>query len=1514
MLAKLAATTIDESHFDDRTHGLEDMGNQILQWKCLSGLRNQKNGHGVMAWFKPSLNKVSNRWKMAAGKALHQKEEDAAAASLGLRMVMRLHVKTQDAVEKAIKTSQINKAARDDAAEELKVVKQRRSSLGVRAKAQRQGDLDHYSANSLHKRRQLRDHPEIVRLLGVWWMGATHSFDKDDSNQLEKHEYKKFHKRLVRAFAADDDDTNDLSAEGAEKAFEEDWENDSKGRGYVNQKAFFDSVYELADTWTEGTDPEEYIDFLQAMFDLLWPQGLPVKPKPAVKLGFGGQDSRFGAAKADHRGWDDEFGHARGMAELKAVKQIGFGSAGRGHGERGPNLNGDSLEFAEIQSDFGKVKGVEKKGLGFGSSTNRPRNHHETANDNLQYATDEGGWGSTGGGNEKQAFGGTGGRFNAKTETGWDGEGLSNPGGYGVNQNKTGFGGGAERFEANDTGHQHVGGAHGDFVDNGKGLEFGELRAVDTKVSADKAMARAQRARRKAEATRLAEELAFLTGGSGGGGKKSKSTVTLSALPGHLEKRAEERRKRREDMAAFGIDAGAPPSDESTPLLDLLLDRAEDMNKLLARLDKKGTGEISLDELTKALGEMYDTGGEDSGGAEGDRDNEDRRRNDLTDDEIRIKIRADGTMEMPTSPSNLPFGPAGSPPRLRRGGPGGRDRDRLGGFLTVEGESTLMESSRSMYGGPGTGSRILRDWNNEISGGPLGYASSPVTSRVARDKKLWVTGNRHNVVSRAQANPSGGIGKLTTSSMQRAAATKGHGAWDERHEVYDAQNRNGPRWANHKYVPSPESQAQRQRQQQRQRQRRRRPEQGLDGGGSNQGKEKWLDGIQGKLLWAARKGQEGGEGKSSNHQQLPSSPMALSTPSLQMASSTYRSEKVQRMGELAVSQRHRMEEMSTYENDEQPAPSMGTSNPIMAATAVLLATGDQQGDTACTASLAANEALPTNTAEPLDPLRVHQLLSVLPEIQRTRVLELPPHERALVMAQMRRIATLADQQRMRRVMDAHTTKQRRIQAQAEVLAGVSRASAAYAKPSVIDGALDAAGSSASVASVGAGMSLAPSEGALSEASWLVKMEETWKIGFNGLTGCPYSGRPEAVPANVGVIDPASGEQVVPWASTKPTADAVTLACSPQRVRSLAAGYRQKKTVTKYFAEAGHISRQHSQPLVGTSGFQIFSQDWRNFLALQHPEATFGRVSELLTLEWRKLDDERRAEYAARALAQEQEDQDEYGVGYTKKDRQELLLERAILKAERLAESERMAADIGGTVGDRGSTADGTELDGASSLLASQTLSTAFSSTGGSTTFSHSLKAPHPRHKGMGIGTSIAAKMGRVPTAEEGGGRSTGNALRTQRPVEGGLMHAMQQSLPQGRQTSPTKKSLWEKGLGLQLEAAVDVLLANMPGRTAVAGEPKEVAAASMFSRGKTASAKAPPVDVHARTAQLLRQVGSKTPETLDTYSPSSSKELQQLSIVLKTCPVPRSLSAPSLAPALSPSNSWRKKVRSRARR
>lgn len=41
----------------------------------------------------------------------------------------------------------------------------------------------------------------------------------------------------------------------------EDWDHDSKGKGYMNQKELFDSLFELVDIWTPDADKSQYIGF-----------------------------------------------------------------------------------------------------------------------------------------------------------------------------------------------------------------------------------------------------------------------------------------------------------------------------------------------------------------------------------------------------------------------------------------------------------------------------------------------------------------------------------------------------------------------------------------------------------------------------------------------------------------------------------------------------------------------------------------------------------------------------------------------------------------------------------------------------------------------------------------------------------------------------------------------------------------------------------------------------------------------------------------------------------------------------------------------------------------------------------------------------------------------------------------------------------------------------------------------------------------------------------------------------
>ena len=49
----------------------------------------------------------------------------------------------------------------------------------------------------------------------------------------------------------------------AEEAVDADWEADSGGLGELSETAFKSVMFELAQTWTPGTDPAEYATLLQ---------------------------------------------------------------------------------------------------------------------------------------------------------------------------------------------------------------------------------------------------------------------------------------------------------------------------------------------------------------------------------------------------------------------------------------------------------------------------------------------------------------------------------------------------------------------------------------------------------------------------------------------------------------------------------------------------------------------------------------------------------------------------------------------------------------------------------------------------------------------------------------------------------------------------------------------------------------------------------------------------------------------------------------------------------------------------------------------------------------------------------------------------------------------------------------------------------------------------------------------------------------------------------------------------
>jgi hypothetical protein len=147
------------------------------------------------------------------------------------------------------------------------------------AHAQDEGDMAHYTPDALLARRRVLAHPRVAELLDQWWLVAK-LVDHDGDEVLSKEEYRVVYERLIASFAEGGDGGGGGGGVGgggeggvegfdeadAMAAFDEDWDNDNGDDEVVDKEEFKASIFELADQWTETTEPAEYIEFLETLF------------------------------------------------------------------------------------------------------------------------------------------------------------------------------------------------------------------------------------------------------------------------------------------------------------------------------------------------------------------------------------------------------------------------------------------------------------------------------------------------------------------------------------------------------------------------------------------------------------------------------------------------------------------------------------------------------------------------------------------------------------------------------------------------------------------------------------------------------------------------------------------------------------------------------------------------------------------------------------------------------------------------------------------------------------------------------------------------------------------------------------------------------------------------------------------------------------------------------------------------------------------------------------------------
>ena len=123
--------------------------------------------------------------------------------------------------------------------------------------------IDFEDDGIMQSRRKLRQSPVLLEVLEMWWktaLGSTNSASTLYPDVLRKKGYIQMVRKIYKAVVEDYDEDD------CQQTAEEDWDADSRGKYYLDQEAVYNSLFELADLWTNSIEAEDYADFLSGLF------------------------------------------------------------------------------------------------------------------------------------------------------------------------------------------------------------------------------------------------------------------------------------------------------------------------------------------------------------------------------------------------------------------------------------------------------------------------------------------------------------------------------------------------------------------------------------------------------------------------------------------------------------------------------------------------------------------------------------------------------------------------------------------------------------------------------------------------------------------------------------------------------------------------------------------------------------------------------------------------------------------------------------------------------------------------------------------------------------------------------------------------------------------------------------------------------------------------------------------------------------------------------------------------
>ncbi|KAG7399410.1 hypothetical protein PHYBOEH_008924 [Phytophthora boehmeriae] len=125
----------------------------------------------------------------------------------------------------------------------------------------KQGNCSYYTEENLEKRKKLMENPHILKAIERYW--ETFPCIRQGGDTISMHDYVdvfvKFYKALVSP--------SEFSIGEARFIVEKDWARDAIDEQNMSKMLFFSALFEVADIWTLDISAEEYLAFLEKLFD-----------------------------------------------------------------------------------------------------------------------------------------------------------------------------------------------------------------------------------------------------------------------------------------------------------------------------------------------------------------------------------------------------------------------------------------------------------------------------------------------------------------------------------------------------------------------------------------------------------------------------------------------------------------------------------------------------------------------------------------------------------------------------------------------------------------------------------------------------------------------------------------------------------------------------------------------------------------------------------------------------------------------------------------------------------------------------------------------------------------------------------------------------------------------------------------------------------------------------------------------------------------------------------------------